>query len=132
MKYERILLPIDLNQPKVWGHSIDVACTVARQHDAEVIVVYVAPELEANLNRFPEDYKPKLKAWVDDFMPKEVKAVPMVKAGATHREICNIAKEKHVDLIVMGAQNPTLRERMMGSNASFVVLHAPTSVYVVR
>lgn len=132
MKHERILLPIDLKQPQVWANATDVACTVARNHGAEVTVLYVAPELEPNLNRFPEDYKPQLEKWIAEHMPKDVQAKAVVKAGSTHRTICNIAREMKTDLIVMGAQNPTLRERMMGSNASFVVLYAPTSVYVVR
>jgi len=129
---KRILLPIDIRQPKAWQHPVDVAVKLARQGDASLHVLFVAPKIEHNLNRFPEDYRPKLEAWVKESVPPEIASQAVLKSGSAHREIINAAREIEADLIVMGSHDPALKDTLLGSNASSVVLHAPCSVYVVR
>jgi nucleotide-binding universal stress UspA family protein len=129
---DQILLPIDIRKPKAWGRALDVATNLARQNGATLHVLFVAPKLEQNLNRFPEDYRPALEKYVKETVPSDVKAKAVLRSGSAHREICAAARELKVDLIVMGSHDPELKDALLGSNASVVVLHAPTSVYVVR
>jgi nucleotide-binding universal stress UspA family protein len=129
---DHILLPIDVRKPHVWDKACDIATNLARQNGATLHVLFVAPKLERNLNRFPEDYRPALESYVKDRVPSEVATKTLIRSGSAHREICAAARELAVDLVVMGSHDPELRDAFLGSNASSVVLHAPTSVYVVR
>jgi nucleotide-binding universal stress UspA family protein len=127
-----ILLPIDVRKPKVWDHALRVAIGLARQNGATLHVLFVAPKLEHNLNRFPEDYRAGLVKYVKEHVPDDVTAKPVIEAGSAHREICAAARKLKCELIVMGSHDPEMKDTFLGSNASWVVLHAPCSVYVVR
>jgi nucleotide-binding universal stress UspA family protein len=129
---DRILLPVDIRKPKAWDKVVTVAANLARQNGAAIHVLFVAPKLESNLNRFPEDYRPKLQRWVREHIPSDIESAAVMKTGSAHREILSAAREIRADLIVMGSHDPELKDNLLGSNASSVVLHAPTSVYVVR
>lgn len=53
--------------------------------------------------------------------------------GNPPAEICRIARERSVDLIVMGTHGRTgLAHMLIGSVAERVVRHAPCSVLIVR
>jgi nucleotide-binding universal stress UspA family protein len=129
---EHILLPVDIRKPKAWGKALDIATSLARHNGATLHVLFVAPKLERNLNKFPEDYRPSLDKYAKENIPQDVTAKVHIRSGSAHREICAAAKELKCDLVVMGSHDPELRDAFLGSNASSVVLHAPTSVYVVR
>jgi nucleotide-binding universal stress UspA family protein len=129
---DHILLPVDIRKPRAWDKARDIATNLARQNGATLHVLFVAPKLERNLNRFPEDYRPSLEDYVKKNFPDDLATQSLVRAGSAHREICAAAEELACDLIVMGSHDPELKDAFLGSNASSVVLHAPTSVYVVR
>ncbi len=129
---DNILLPVDIRKPKAWAKALDIAISLARQNGATLHVLFVAPKLEHNLNKFPEDYRPALDKYVKENVPEDVTAKADIRAGSAHREICAAAKKLKCDLIVMGSHDPEMKDALLGSNASSVVLHAPTSVYVVR
>ena len=59
---------------------------------------------------------------------KEVK----VDVGTPWQVICDIAKEKKADLIVIGSHGYNFLDRLLGTTVSRVVNHAPCSVWVVR
>ena len=129
---DHILLPIDVRKPGVWSKALDIGVNLARQNGATLHVLFVAPKLEHNLNKFPEDYRPALETYVQEHVPADVAAKAVLRSGSAHREICAAARELSADLIVMGSHDPEMKDALLGSNASSVVLHAPTSVYVVR
>ena len=131
---EKILLPVDLTQADIWTRVIDEAIGMAQRRGAELHVLWVVPSLERNLNRLPEDKKPELDAFVKSRFPADIEVKGHLQAtlGSPHRVIRTVAEELGVNVIVMGAQNPRLSERIMGSNASQVTLYAKCSVYVVR
>lgn len=129
---DHVLLPVDIRKPQAWRKALDIAANLARQNGATLHVLFVAPKLEHNLNRFPEDYRPRLQRYVNDNVPKDVEARALLRSGSAHREICAAARDMQIDLIVMGSHDPELKDSLLGSNASSVVLHAPCSVYVVR
>jgi universal stress protein F len=131
---EKILLPLDLTQAEAWKKVIEEAIGMAQRRAAELHVLWVVPSLERNLNRLPEDKKPELDAFVTSRFPKDLPVVGHLRAtlGSPHRVIRAVADELGVNVIVMGAQNPRLTERITGSNASQVALHAKCSVFIVR
>lgn len=131
---ERILLPVDLAQAEVWRKVIEEAIGMARRRAAELHVLWVVPSLERNLKRLPEDKKPELDAFVRSRFPTDLPVTGHLRAtlGSPHRVIRAVAEELGANVIVMGAQNPRLTERITGSNASQVALYAKCSVFVVR
>jgi universal stress protein F len=131
---EKILLPVDLTQAEIWARVIDEAIGMAQRRGAELHVLWVVPSLERNLNRLPEDKKPELDGFVKSRFPADIEVKGHLRAtlGSPHRVIRTVAEELGANVIVMGAQNPRLSERIMGSNASQVTLYAKCSVYVVR
>lgn len=46
--------------------------------------------------------------------------------------ICNVAREQHADVIVIGSHGYGGLDRVLGTTAARVVNHAPCSVFVVR
>lgn len=64
---------------------------------------------------------------------QEVALSVRVVAGNAPRLLCDVAKEAHADLLVIGASGRSgLWAGMLGSTADKVVDHAPCSVLVVR
>lgn len=130
--YQKILVPVELHHDTSWKHTLPLAIETARQNDAELHVMTVAPELEANLRRMGEEQKRELEDFVKKQVPEDVKTTTATRKGSIHREICAEAKKVGADLIVMASQNPKITDRIMGSNASSVVRYAPCSVMVYR
>lgn len=53
--------------------------------------------------------------------------------GSAGRTICQVAKESHVDLIIIGRRGKSgLSELFLGSISNYVLHHAPCSVLVVQ
>lgn len=61
---------------------------------------------------------------------KEIRHI--VATGSIYEEILELAEQTGIDLIVIGAHKPDLREYLLGPNAARVVRHSNCSVYVVR
>jgi len=55
-----------------------------------------------------------------------------IKQGSTRREILNLAKERNVDLIVIGSHGREGIQRLLGSTANAVLHGAPCDVLSVR
>lgn len=55
-----------------------------------------------------------------------------IAVGPPEREIVNIARDWHADLIVVGSHGRGFWGRMLGSVSDGVIHHAPCSVLVVR
>lgn len=68
---------------------------------------------------------------VHSVMPdREVQHI--VEVGIAYERILHRVDETDVDLVVMGAHKPDLKDRLAGPNASRVVRAAPVSVMVLR
>lgn len=136
-----ILLPIDLSHPQSWTRALAEALDMLGQggvlHVVSVLPDYGMPQVGAF---FRADYeKEALKAfgtalsdWTNTHVPDGVEVHPHVLHGSIYDEILRAADRLGVDLIVMAAHRPELRDYLLGPNAARVVRHARQSVYVVR
>lgn len=129
-----ILCPINLRHAAVSTHAYDRALGLARLHGAKLLVVTVAPEIERNLNIYDSDryWRGKLNDFLAEHPPGDVDVDTRVLKGAVHRRIVKAAEADDVDLIVMEAANPKVKDYLLGTTASHVATHAECSVYVVR
>ncbi len=136
-----ILHPTDFS-----GHSkyaFRLACSLARDHDARLIVLHVVTTLGAELvpvgeaatHLQPEGYRHIL--WDD--LKRVQSADPTVSVdhrlveGDPVAEILRVAKESACDMIVLGTHGRTGLERLlMGSVAEQVVRKAPCPVLTVK
>jgi len=136
-----ILLPIDLSEERSWKKPLAEALALLGKggvlHVASVLPDFgmsqvggffrAGYEKEA-LHSFGE----ALTEWVNANVPDAVKVHPHVLHGTIYDEILRAADKLKVDVIVMGAHRPELRDYLLGPNAARVVRHARQSVYVVR
>jgi nucleotide-binding universal stress UspA family protein len=141
--YKEILLPIDLDQPNSWQQSLPTSIDYCQAFNARLHVLSVIPDFGMSLvgQFFPKDHEAKMRRkanhrlhkFVQEHVPNNVTVQHIISESANvYEEIINIANEINVDLIVMAAHRPELRDYLLGPNASRVVRHAKQSVLVVR
>jgi len=140
--YEKILLPIDLNDLTTGKKGLATAAALTRTFDAELHVLSVVPSFGMSIvgGFFPEGFEEKalakiklaLGAFMDAELPADIEAVGHVAHGSIYEEILHASKSLGCDLIVIGAHRPELKDYLLGPNAARVVRHAPQSVMVVR
>lgn len=136
-----VLLPVDLSAPAANAAPLRAALEQVGE-DGVLHVVSVLPDFGMALvgGFFSKDYEKQalhafgaaLTDWVMANVPEGVEVRPHVLHGSIYDEILRAADKLAVDLIVIGAHRPELKDYLLGPNAARVVRHARQSVYVVR
>ena len=140
MNYEQILVPTDFSADA--DHALEHAIGLARQFQSRltllhVVYLYLPGSAEAG---FPA-YTAQLKREADQQLqgPRsrvEAAGVPFdafTEMGVPADRIVEVAKDRQVDLIVMGTQGRTgLPHLLLGSVAERVARLAPCPVMVTR
>jgi nucleotide-binding universal stress UspA family protein len=134
-----ILHPTDFSEPA--GHAFGLACALARDHGARLLVLHVgpAPVLPYLPGMAPLD----LTAWVLQARQKLARLQPpgpgvqlddrVVLGTNVAAEILRAAGAERCDLIVMGTHGRSgLRRALLGSVAEEVLRKAPCPVLTVR
>ncbi|EKE69187.1 universal stress protein [Oceanibaculum indicum] len=140
--YKDILLPVDLNQDSSWKSALPVAIDHARAFGTRLHVMTVVPDFGMTMvgQFFPKGFEKKaveacqskLRAFIDTEIPKEIPTQCIVAEGTVYERILDLAKKLKIDLIVLAAHRPELKDYLLGPNAARVVRHAACSVLVVR
>ena len=153
MKLTRILAPTDFS--KYSGFALEWAAYLAQCMQAELVLLHVISEEEGKIieevigegavvqipkgirQDVVEDRQKKLKSQYDMVVPRDIKASlkvgQMTRIGVPFLEIVKVAKEKEVDLIVMGTHGRTgLSHVLIGSVAEKVVHHAHCGVLTIK
>lgn len=139
---KKILVPTDFSEPA--ENALEVAASLAKQHDAEIIVLHMMGLSDAVLTKnesrevFKAMYYMKLaEQRFEDLLDKEylkgIKVTDTVHNYTVFSEINEIAKEMEVDLIVMGSIGASgLKEVFVGSNTEKVVRTSEIPVLVIK
>lgn len=113
--------------------AVEEAGRLARAHDAELVVLYVRPPVDAR-----EVFDPAGVPDVDRHLQDLVQLLSGVKvrtrqeSGDPAEKICDVAEEEGVDVIVVGNRGTRGRRRwFLGSVPNAVVQHSPCSVFIV-
>ncbi|MDJ0705856.1 MAG: universal stress protein [Leptolyngbyaceae cyanobacterium MO_188.B28] len=86
---------------------------------------------EQEWNAFVQEYEELLKWRTNEAKMAGVKAEFIHTSGSPGRTICEVARDKDIDLIVIGSHGRAgLRELFLGSVSNYVMHHAPCSVLV--
>lgn len=113
--------------------AVEAAADLARAHDAELLVLYVKPPLDAR-----EVFDPGKLPDPDRYLERvterfsDVKTRTRQETGDPAERICDVAEEEATDVIVVGNRGTHGRKRwFLGSVPNTVVQHSPCSVFIV-
>lgn len=139
-----ILVPIDIEEPKLTEGALNHAAYLAKMSQAKIRLMNVRPSIPTyymgehpqQLIKIQDDATNKVQKELEalastlDVSADQVSVV--VTWGSIYDEILKEAEVCGADLIVVGSRRPTMSTYLIGSNAARVVRHAKTSVLVVR
>jgi nucleotide-binding universal stress UspA family protein len=144
MQIKTILFPTDFSQGA--RAAMDHAISLAKDYDARLILLYVIQDISIaewyipstlSVTDLVEDMQKsawqEMDRWAAEVAAKVKNAEKMVVRGVPFVEIIRTAKEKNVDMIVIGTHGRTGIDHMLfGSTAEKVVRKAPCPVLTVR
>ena len=153
MKLTRILAPTDLSRYS--GFAMEWAAYLAQCLQAELVLLHVLTDEEGRIieevvgegavvqvpkgirHEVVADRQKKLRMQYEMVVPRglqaSLKVEEMVRIGVPFLEVVKVAKDKDVDLIVMGTHGRTgLAHVLIGSVAEKVVHHAHCGVLTVK
>lgn len=113
--------------------AVEAAAGLARAHDAELLVLYVRPSLDAR-EVFDPRRMPDPSAYLERMTNRfsDVKVLTREESGDPAETICDVATEQGAEVIVVGNRGTHGRKRwFLGSVPNAVVQHAPCSVFIV-
>jgi len=142
MRLERILFPTDFSEGS--DEAMRYAAALAKDYQAILYVLYVIPEIiganwyipHPSVQEIYQDLEVRGKAEMEKYVrriqgPERVE--PLILRGTPYQRILEVARDKKVDLIVMGTHGRTGVDHLIfGSTAERVVREAPCPVFTVR
>lgn len=133
-----ILHPTDFSEPA--RYAFRLACSLARDHGARLVVLHVAPECVtgregAATSGPPPEYEKELRRKLERVRPSD--SAPhvdyLLERGDAAEAICRVSREAGFDLVVMGTHGRTrLGRLLLGSVAEKVVRGAACPVLTVK
>ena len=142
IQLKTILVPVDFSQESLG--VLDYAILVAEQFAAEVHPVHVRPQIEATAieraGGVMSNYRDHISFLLDrlaDIEHKHRFKFPPghchIRSGRPFAEICKLAREIDVDLIILGSRGHSgLKRVLLGSTAERVMRFGPCPVLVPR
>lgn len=136
--FSRIMVPVDLAHRDALGKAIDLACSMAREHKAELCFVSVSGELPSEIAKSSSDYGEKLQEFADRKAEEyaiSAKALNLSSAdpeAEIDRKLLSAIEQIGADLVVMASHQPGLMEYIFSSHGGYIAAHAKVSVFVVR
>lgn len=141
---KKVLLPTDFSENS--NYAFDYAVGLAQKLNARLYVLHVIHELidttgfyipNISLDQLQKDLEKGAEEMMDKFCGERMGDFKdyerMNVIGLPHIEILSVAKEKGIDMIVMGTHGRTGIDRVLfGSTAEKVLKKAPCPVLTVR
>jgi len=136
--FQRVLVATDGS--KQCKPAVERAIDFARSYGGDITVVSIVDvpaEFYAEAPQVVEDLVHKAKGYVEEVKKQAetsgVKVESFVKEGEAYQAIVDLAKDRDVNIIVMGSHGRTgLKRLLMGSVAEKVIGYAPCPVLVTR
>lgn len=135
--YKTILIPVDMASSQKADEMIAVAKQLSNEETKLILlnVVYSIPAytpVDVTSDYF-EIAKKKAKAELSMIAGgSDISTEIEIQVGDAHHVILEMAKEKKVDLIIVGSHRPGFSDYLLGSTAARVVRHAQCPVFVLR
>jgi nucleotide-binding universal stress UspA family protein len=129
----RILVPIDWTD--LSQRALRLATRLAREHAAELVLLYVVPLPALMHGPPPESYLNQLLEALRRLQPcdPKVRVQYLVAEGVPALAILSAARGSQCDLIIMGTHGRTgLKRLLLGSVTEVVIRKAPCPVLTVK
>lgn len=136
--FSRIMVPVDLVHRDTLGKAVELACGMARDHNAEICFVSVSGELPSEIARSSGEYGEKLQEFADRKAEEYAIAARALNLSSpdpeaeVDRKLLNAVEEIGADLVVMASHQPGLMEHIFSSHGGYIASHAKISVFIVR
>ena len=136
--FSKIMVPVDLAHQDALGKAVDIACSMAREHKAEIWFVSVSGELASEIARSSGEYSEKLQAFAERKAEEygiSARALTLASpdpGAELDRKLLGAIEEIGADLVVMASHQPGLMEYIFSSHGGYVAAHAKVSVFVIR
>ncbi|NUO07613.1 MAG: universal stress protein [Candidatus Brocadia sp.] len=143
IKLKKILCPIDFSACSTY--ALNYAIDLSAKEDASLYLIHViethisdikdiVQQIDLLLDDTQTDnFRMRLVNLIPDDIQTHITIEPIVEKGTAFVEIIKTAKDKQVDLIVMGTHGRTgLEHILIGSVAERVIQKAPCPVLSVR
>lgn len=147
---KKILVPVDLEHQSSWIKSLPAAVDQARVLGGKVWVMTVVPHMiggldwryairgeeHGSLNYDIKDFvaqaEKRLSELASEHVPKAQFGGVIAKHGTIYEQVVDTADDEGIDLIVMAAHRPSLKDYLLGPNTARIARHANCSVQIVR
>ncbi|WP_342076684.1 universal stress protein [Yoonia sp. SS1-5] len=137
--FSKVLVPVDVSLTDETQRQLQAAKTLTAPWNSDLHVVTVVPNVGMAIvgSYFDDDFEAKSKSAVQVALDEAVNAAGLsantyALTGTVYDKVIDLADKLAIDLILIGAHQPALRDYLLGSNAARVVRHAKTSVLVLR
>ena len=137
--FKSVLVPVDLTTPDETQKLLASAKSLSAPWGAELHVVTVVPNVGMAIvgSYFDKDFeiatnkstKAELASAVE---AAGIEAITHVLSGTIYDQVIALANKLGVDLILLGAHGPEMKDYLLGSNAARMVRHSKKSVLVIR
>lgn len=139
---QHILCAVDLTHPKTEAKILRKAADLAGFFGATLSVVTVIPDYgmtivgsffeEGTLKKATDAANQQLHDFVAETIPGIDDVQHIVEIGTVYEKVLDAIERSSADLVVMGAQKPTLADHFQGPNSARVARYAKASVLIVR
>ncbi|WP_297694522.1 universal stress protein [uncultured Eudoraea sp.] len=138
----KILVPVDFSEHA--AYALEVAAKLAKDFNSEILVLHMMGLSEAYLTKSESEEaaeahfymklaKKRYETFLDKPYLKGVKVTEMVQNYKIFSEINELAKERNIDLIIMGSHGASgVSEIFVGSNTEKVVRTSDIPVLVIK
>lgn len=143
MNITHILYPTDFSEGS--AAAFDYVKALAKQYNAEITLIYALDEIDrgkgwyvphTSLDEFYKEMEEQAAKKLERCCYEELrdfkKVNRVIKKGAPYEVILNYAKEKSVDLIVMGTQTKSGMDFVFKSSVEKVIKKAECPVLCVK
>ncbi len=136
LQFQRLLVAVDGSEAS--DLALSAAITAARQSNASVTLVSVAPVLTPSMIAVPltqddlDEATAKTLSEAVERIPEDVPVHTINRRGRAGQEIVAVAASGDYDAIIIGARGVGRFHGLVGSVSQHVLHHAPVSVIVAH
>lgn len=135
--YKKILIPVDMAQAEKAELMIAAAKKLADE-DSQFILINIIHSVPAVAElAVPQEFfdmaKTEALEKLEGIARNEgLNAFVEIRTGQPANEILSVAKDREIDMIIIGSHRPGMQDYLLGSTAARVVRHAQCPVLVIR
>ncbi len=137
--FAKILVPVDVSIVDETQNLLGKAKTLAEQWASAVHVASVIPNVGMPIvgSYMDEKFEATAKSETETELARQIAASGItaqqhVLTGTVYDRVIALANALEIDLILIGAHQPELKDYLLGSNAARLVRHSHKSVLVMR